>query len=400
MKEFSGAPPHEISGKTKRYKFNNINLANWNNQEEPTIFKFESYRYVIEYKYEYLDEKRYEFTDMTLTDKKYETDINCNFFQDAREHNVELQVDLKQIASLLKIEFPSEFTEFIDDSVICLNTGRKLWEKFYYIKNEPLSKSGVLLEKYLNQIIEALQLKDFAQKHIKYYEYYSNDQKFDSSLIHSDRFPIYFDQRVDPHRMYLIKKLLNSIFAIDDVFISIIHEHYIKIEILVNDRLINICNLSTGIEKVIRLVICLSARIPWNSQDFKYNYEIPLHILIEEPENSLHPKLQSKLADLFVSLINIRNLKLVDSDLPSYVIETHSEYFIRKLQYLVATNKVDSKKISIYYFHDAFNGDDAEPKLIEIQSDGSLSSEFGSGFFDQAGNIAIELFKLNSEHHN
>jgi predicted ATPase len=50
-------------------------------------------------------------------------------------------------------------------------------------------------------------------------------------------------------------------------------------------------------------------------------------LLIEEPESNLHPALQSKLAVFFVELANKYNKQII--------IETHSEYIIRKIQYVV-----------------------------------------------------------------
>ncbi len=51
-------------------------------------------------------------------------------------------------------------------------------------------------------------------------------------------------------------------------------------------------------------------------------------VLLEEPESNLHPNLQSKLADFLIDASDRFGIK--------WVIETHSEYFIRKLQYWTA----------------------------------------------------------------
>lgn len=51
-------------------------------------------------------------------------------------------------------------------------------------------------------------------------------------------------------------------------------------------------------------------------------------LAIEEPENHLHPKLQSLLADMFLDAYTNYNIH--------FIVETHSEYLIRKSQVLVA----------------------------------------------------------------
>ena len=112
----------------------------------------------------------------------------------------------------------------------------------------------------------------------------------------------------------------------------------------------------------------------------------PSTILIEEPESNLHPNLQSKLADLFVDASKRFRIR--------FIVETHSEYLVRKMQYLTATGEVLPEGTSIYYF----NGNDGSglPPVsrIDIQEDGSLSSDFGPGFFDEADNLAINLFNF------
>ena len=81
-----------------------------------------------------------------------------------------------------------------------------------------------------------------------------------------------------------------------------------------------------------------------------------------------------------------------------FIIETHSEYMVRKFQYLVAKGEMKKEDIVIYYFNDPNNIPAGEPqvKKIEILEDGSLSDDFGSGFFDEADNLAINLFNLQN----
>lgn len=108
--------------------------------------------------------------------------------------------------------------------------------------------------------------------------------------------------------------------------------------------------------------------------------------LIEEPEANLHPNLQSRLADFFVDAYNEDN---------NFVIETHSEYLIRKLQYLVATDKISPEDIIIYYLGDNPDAKDYV-KEIKIAQNGQLTENFGTGFFDEAANLMIDLYKKRS----
>lgn len=112
-------------------------------------------------------------------------------------------------------------------------------------------------------------------------------------------------------------------------------------------------------------------------------------IIIEEPEQNLHPKVQSQLADLFLYLNKEYHCK--------FVVETHSEYLIRKTQVLVSKENFEdnfsmkeNNPFMVYYF-DGENKDKPYYSM-EYRTDGKFSNEFGTGFFDTASNLAFELF--------
>lgn len=130
---------------------------------------------------------------------------------------------------------------------------------------------------------------------------------------------------------------------------------------------------------------------------------------IEEPEIHLHPDWQSKLGDFFVEIIKAEQLNIVDgkpitlSDLqeegiygakasPCILIETHSEYLIRRLQYLVATGKANAEDVVIYYIAD--NEDDGEKvRKITLNEKGQLSQDFGTGFLDESHKLYRDLLR-------
>lgn len=86
-------------------------------------------------------------------------------------------------------------------------------------------------------------------------------------------------------------------------------------------------------------------------------------VVIDKPENSLHPRLQSQLADLFVA-VAATGKKLI--------IETHSEPLISRLGELVSEGKLDRKDCSVLLFHKD-EKDVTTVREAEFDPDGMLS---------------------------
>jgi len=112
-------------------------------------------------------------------------------------------------------------------------------------------------------------------------------------------------------------------------------------------------------------------------------------LIIEEPESSLHPKWQSKLAEMFVDASNKFNIQ--------FIIETHSEYLIRRFQTLVAENKINGEKIRLFYLRDSKfkNKEKKQVNTFNINDDGSIDyNAFDTGFFDENDNLELSLLNI------
>lgn len=152
-----------------------------------------------------------------------------------------------------------------------------------------------------------------------------------------------------------------------------------------------------GIKQLILILIQISVLAETNKRtieyyddegEYMYDFYKPSMLLVEEPETNLHPKWQSLLAEMFVEAHNDFNIQ--------FVIETHSEYLIRKFQTLVADNKISGEKIKIFYIRHPqdTNHDNKQVSSINILQDGSINYQiFDGGFFDE--NDSLELSLLN-----
>lgn len=143
----------------------------------------------------------------------------------------------------------------------------------------------------------------------------------------------------------------------------------------------HIADLGMGSNQLVTLLLELATMLK-----VKGNRQCPF-IIVEEPEQNLHPKLQSKLADLFSELNRSRGFK--------FLIETHSEYLIRRTQVLVVnlglaeTEIEDQNPFKVYYFP----GDGGVPYDMKYLPNGHFEEAFGEGFFDEAGKWTRELVR-------
>lgn len=110
-------------------------------------------------------------------------------------------------------------------------------------------------------------------------------------------------------------------------------------------------------------------------------------IVIEEPEQNLHPNVQSILADL---------LKYVSENYHSrFIVETHSEYLVRRIQGIVGEAKyVDEEELKAncpFVIMEFKENDD--PEAMEFQTTGGFKGQFGEGFLDEASRLDMEIIR-------
>ena len=186
----------------------------------------------------------------------------------------------------------------------------------------------------------------------------------------------------------------------DSVNVTPVEGMAFKITINVTGRKgspINLADLGFGAGQILTILLQIASVIERQEERAAAGKvrNVAAVLLIEEPEANLHPRLQSLLAVLFEEITRSYSIRLV--------VETHSEYLIRKLQLLVASSGVDEdygKNVVLYYMDQSLGENGlpvASARRITILPDGKLSDSFGNGFFDEADENAMELYRLQKK---
>jgi predicted ATPase len=185
-------------------------------------------------------------------------------------------------------------------------------------------------------------------------------------------------------REFVIKWLSKDGFGIGDDFkVEKVYDNYYSLMIKENEEWRCISEMGLGVIRIVNNIFILMYTLYFARESTKSVFTF------EEPELNLHPALQSKLADLFYEVHALSKGKI------QIIVETHSEYIIRRTQVLVAEKKLETKPnknpFKIYYFND--DGDKSHYR-IEYDEDGILKRNFGNGFFDEASSNTLKLLRL------
>ena len=98
-------------------------------------------------------------------------------------------------------------------------------------------------------------------------------------------------------------------------------------------------------------------------------------IILEEPETHLHPLAQSVLAELFVEMSTKRHVQ--------FIVETHSEHLFRRMQTLMAQQKVALNQCAMYFVDR--HGKHAGIRELLVDSFGAVSNWPPHFFGDSVG---------------
>ncbi len=253
-----------------------------------------------------------------------------------------------------------------------------------FIRYDLLREAGYQFEN--TELVEAVRAKSR-----RIYTHDSQTTLFDELLLD------YNSVQLDSQAEKFLKKWIKEFEIADDVnFEKIAGGIATQVIFTKNGDKYPLADLGYGVTQYLPLLLKIALQITTDSSNDRIRTpfkEKPLKktIILEEPETNLHPKLQSRLADMMLDALQNFEIK--------FIIETHSEYLIRRLQILTAEKKANPEEIALYYFYEPHKIPQGQKQVerINILSDGNLDNNFGGGFFDEATNMKFELLKLRTQ---
>lgn len=147
--------------------------------------------------------------------------------------------------------------------------------------------------------------------------------------------------------------------------------HELQVKLNEEGKFNDLTNVGVGVSQVLPILV-LSLLSEKNST-----------IIFEQPELHLHPKVQTRLADFFVTMVHLKK---------QCILETHSEYLINRLRYKAVSSEKDKIQENVMiYFVEQENGK-SKYKPIQINEFGVIE-DWPKGFFDEHERTATEILK-------
>ena len=140
----------------------------------------------------------------------------------------------------------------------------------------------------------------------------------------------------------------------------------VKVQLARTSIPVDLVDVGFGVSQLLPLLVLL-AYVPEGST-----------VLLEQPEMHLHPRVQSKLADVLIEVTQTRKLQII--------LESHSEHLLMRMQRRVAEQEIPPGDVALYFC----DNDGEESNISQLQFDdcGSISNWPEDFFGDAMGETA------------
>jgi AAA15 family ATPase/GTPase len=163
-------------------------------------------------------------------------------------------------------------------------------------------------------------------------------QNFSGDFVKYIASLIYSWQTSQSNKLKELNTYLNTLKLSQKIEATYLTDTQIELKVnrsLDSDDMVNIIDVGSGVSQVLPVLVALVAAEPDQL------------VYLEEPEIHLHPRAQANLGEIIVDAAN-RGVRVV--------LETHSDLLLRRIQSLVAEDKISPDKVILHWFSRDENG--------------------------------------------
>ncbi len=181
------------------------------------------------------------------------------------------------------------------------------------------------------------------------------ERAIEAVLAGGDRkFNLLSKQKTKPLAV-LVAERLRSMGLIHEFHVKALGPHRKEYDVLVQTRPkmpeVKLTDVGFGVSQVLPVIVeCFY--VPRRSI-----------VIFEQPEIHLHPRVQADLADLFVDAIRAREGG-VEREC-QFIVESHSEHFLRRVQRRIAEERITAEEAALYFVH----SDEESARIEELDVD-------------------------------
>jgi predicted ATPase len=194
------------------------------------------------------------------------------------------------------------------------------------------------------------------------------DRAVEAILAAGDRFFNWRPRQKTRRLGELVAERLRSMRLISDFEVKPLGQHRKEYEVLVRTAPklpeVKLTDVGFGVSQVLPVIV-EALYVPRRSI-----------VIFEQPEIHLHPRVQADLADLFVDAIRAR-----ENGIPrdcQFIVESHSEHFLRRLQRRIAEEELSPDDAALYVVHT--EGATARVEPLDVDLFGNILN-WPEGFF-------------------
>lgn len=326
------------------------------NKTEETIFQelISDFLFINDAELRKLKEVRNNYVDGKLNEEDLEkvvTDFYQNLDYPAQEYKDNLEKLENKIQELVDIDnYKSDLTKSIDNATKAIKD-----VQIYYLGANPSKQSALFsIRDKQNNLAQAIH--DFKQSKIL-----KGEKEYEFVKYWMNEFEVGQDFKIE-------------FYAGEAYEFYVIDKEGFKA---------HLADKGMGSLQAMMLILRVATIMRKHKNTMKY-----VTIIVEEPELNLHPALQGELARFFHDVNKEHGIE--------FIIETHSEYLIRKSQNIIVKEEYTNDEglnphpFKLNYF-DVDNG----PYEMKYQETGKFDRKFGKGFFDYSDELEVETYKLN-----